>query len=167
LQFVTNDLWTYFGNLHQNKIPSLETLYEMAVALWSKYSNPGAFTSFMTGCHLDHSIVPIGEPWRDEEDINCEPGQPADSGDEGKGGEGQEEDKESKETREGGMTSITDKKFQGDHTLARSASFMYETLVSKEVAQAVAEGDVGRAYEGVKVSFSPDHNARFQPICHR
>jgi hypothetical protein len=30
---------------------------------------------------------------------------------------------------------------------------MYEALVSKEVAQAVAEGDIGRAYEGIKVSF--------------
>lgn len=37
--------------------------------------------------------------------------------------------------------------------LARSVWFMYEALVSKEVAQAVAEGDVGRVYEGIKVSF--------------
>jgi len=30
---------------------------------------------------------------------------------------------------------------------------MYEALVSKEMAQAVAEGDPGRVYEGIKVSY--------------
>jgi len=30
--------------------------------------------------------------------------------------------------------------------------FMHETMVSREAAYAVAEGDIGRAYECVKVS---------------
>ena len=126
----------------------------MAVALWNNYSNPGAFTSFMTGCHLDHSVVPINKPWRDEEDTDREPvpSQAVDSG-EGKKGVESGKDEESKETEGRSTTSIADKKFRGDHALARSASFMYETLVSKEVAQAVAEGDIGRVYEGIKVSF--------------
>ena len=35
---------------------------------------------------------------------------------------------------------------------------MYEALVLKEVAQAVAEGDIGRVYEGIKVSFLLNHD---------
>lgn len=47
--------------------------------------------------------------------------------------------------------SADDKEFDGDLTLMRSSLFMYEAIVSKEVARAVAEGDVGRVYEGIKV----------------
>ena len=42
--------------------------------------------------------------------------------------------------------------FQGDRSLAKSMIFMHETMVSREAAYAVAEGDIGRAYECVKVS---------------
>ena len=42
--------------------------------------------------------------------------------------------------------------FQGDRSLAKSIMFMHETMVSREAAYAVAERDIGRAYECVKVS---------------
>jgi hypothetical protein len=41
------------------------------------------------------------------------------------------------------------KEFQADCTLGRSVSFMREAIVSKEVAEAVAEGDIGMVYEGI------------------
>lgn len=163
LRFKTDNLWTYFDDLHPDEIPSFEMLYDMAVALWNNYSNPGAFTSFVTGRHLDHSVVPIGELWRDEEDTDREPvpSQAADNSAEGmKSGESGENEK-SKGMEEGGTISVGGEKLRGDHTLARSASFMYEALVSKEVAQAVAEGDIGRVYEGIKVSFLFSHNTGF------
>ena len=42
--------------------------------------------------------------------------------------------------------------FGGDASLGRSIMFMYDNIISREVAYAVAEGDAGRAYEGIKVS---------------
>jgi hypothetical protein len=41
--------------------------------------------------------------------------------------------------------------FLGDRVLARSIVFMRDTLISREAAYAIAEGDVGRAYEVIKV----------------
>jgi hypothetical protein len=43
--------------------------------------------------------------------------------------------------------------FLGDRVLAQSIVFMQDTstLISREVAYAIAEGDVGWAYEGIKV----------------
>jgi hypothetical protein len=42
---------------------------------------------------------------------------------------------------------------KGGFVIARSVSFMRDALISREAAYAAAEGDVGRVYEVVKVSF--------------
>lgn len=145
LQFKTEDLWTYFDNLHDDKIPSFEHLFEMAKSLWKSYSSPGAVTSLVTGHHFDKSIVRIGEPWRKEEDVDYRPVP-------GKAAVDGVKDEEGKKDGEEGIEPPNKKEFRGDRSLARSVAFMYEALVSKEVAQAVAEGDIGRVYEGIKVS---------------
>lgn len=170
LRFKTENIWTYFENLHhQGNIPDPEQLFGMAVTLWKNYSNPGAFTKFVMGRQPDDSVVPIGEPWRKEEDTDPEPApsRAMDSSSEDEKGGELRKDEGAKETKEKGATSVGDKEFQGDRVLARSASFMYEALVSKEVAQAVAEGDIGRVYEGIKVSFSPNRNTSFLTVHHR
>jgi len=157
--FGTKDLWTYFNErCSRGDAPSLEDLFNMAVALWNNYCNPGAFTKFMAGRQPDDSVVPIGEPWEKGEDPDSvlAPGPVTGDGVEGKG-EGELEKGEGEETKGRGATSVEDEEFLGDRVLARSAAFMYEALVSKEVAQAVAEGDVGRVYEGIKVSIQLDH----------
>jgi hypothetical protein len=156
LQFKTENLWTYFVDLdHQNKLPSFSELFDMAVTLWTNYSSPSAFTAFVTGRLPNASIVPIGEPWQEEEDTDSKPAasETMDGGTKDNRGGEPGEDKKRGESKGKGATSAGDEGFRGDRTLARSASFMYEALVSKEVAQAVAEGDVGRVYEGIKVSF--------------
>lgn len=43
--------------------------------------------------------------------------------------------------------------FTGDQALAGWIMLMHESILSRELAQAVAEGDPGRVYEAVKVSF--------------
>lgn len=58
--------------------------------------------------------------------------------------------KEKGENGEKGAVAAESEKFDGDHVLMRSALLMYEALVSKEVAQVVVEGDIGRVYEGIK-----------------
>lgn len=126
----------------------------MAQALWNSYSNPGAFTSLATGHHLNKSVVPTGEPWTKEEDVGSEsvPIQVTENDVKGKECAESGGDERRGEMKERDTTLVGSEEFRGDHVLARSASFMYEALVSKEVAQAVAEGDVGRVYEGIKVS---------------
>lgn len=44
-----------------------------------------------------------------------------------------------------------DDRHNGDHVLARSMMFMRDAMISREAAYAVAEGDVGRVYETLKV----------------
>ncbi|GBE84702.1 hypothetical protein SCP_0606820 [Sparassis crispa] len=48
-------------------------------------------------------------------------------------------------------TKHTTEPFTGDRTLAQSIMFMHDTLLSQKVARAVAEGDIGRVYEGIKM----------------
>ena len=43
----------------------------------------------------------------------------------------------------------------GDRVLASSITFMRDALMSREMSYAVAEGDIGRVYEILKVMFSP------------
>lgn len=153
----------YFDNLDQDKFPTLDQLFRAALSLYDNYSTPRAGAMFKLGCELDSSIVSIGEPWREEEDTEPKP-IPADTNgtdtkpkpipvntnntDTKRG----EEDGAEEQMKEKGTVSTEGEKFNGDHTLMRSALFMYKALVSKEVAQAVAEGDIGRVYEGIKVS---------------
>ena len=162
LQFKTENLWTHFDD--RGDVPSLEELFDRALTLWDNYSNPGTFTKFVTGHRSDNSVVPIGEPWRKEEDtdLKAAPRQATDDGTEG--GEGEVGGDGGGEMKGKGATSVTDKEFRGDWVLARSTSFMHQALVSKEVAQAVAEGDVGRVYEGIKVSSLLHRNTGFPTI---
>jgi hypothetical protein len=160
LYFKADSVWTYFDNLHEDDFPSPEKLFQTALSLYDNYSNPKASAIFMTGCQTS-SVVLVGEPWTEEEDV--EPGvvpMEADNTDV-KQGEGEDElgeDGEKKSPRKD--TVLTEDEREGDHTLARSTLFMYEALVSKEVAQAVAEGDIGRVYEGIKVSCQPNLGLR-------
>ena len=163
--FGTENLWTYFHERYsRGDILTLEELYNMAVILWNNYSNPGAFTKFVVGRQPDDSPVPIGEPWREAEDPEPRPvpKQAAENSAESKEQGVSTKDEGNKETKDEDTMPVEGKEFLGDHTLARSAAFMHEALVSKEVAQAVAEGDVGRVYEGIKVSIAPSSN--FGPV---
>ena len=133
--------------------PTPENLFQKALALYDNYSTPKAAAIFASGCQPNPSVVPIGEPWREEEDTEPKPvPAEADEVDAEQAGDGSDRDegKDGPDKRKG-VVSAEDEEFNGDHTLMRSSLLMYEALVSKEVAQAVAEGDVGRVYEGIKV----------------
>jgi hypothetical protein len=41
--------------------------------------------------------------------------------------------------------------FIGDQTLAQSCRFMYDATISREVIYAIADGDIGRVWEVLKV----------------
>lgn len=149
LHFKADSVWTYFNNLHEEDFPRPQKLFQAALSLYDNYSTPRAGGIFMTECQPDSSITPIGEPWKEEEDT--EPNSVAVEAEDTDAEEGDRDNED--EGKEGpGKRKDEVEEFDGDHTLARSALFMYEALVSKEVAQAVAEGDIGRVYEGMKVS---------------
>jgi len=147
-------MWTYFNNLKEDEFPTPEELFKIALSLYDNYSTPRAGTIFASGYQPNGSVVPIGEPWKEDEDTEPKPvPEEACSTDaerrEGDGEGGQD-------PKQKGVIPAEDEVFDGDRTLMRSALFMYEVLVSKEVAQAVAEGDIGRVYEGIKVSHQHD-----------
>ena len=186
LYFKVESVWTYFNGLDQADFPSPEELFQAALLLYDNYSTPMAGTIFALGCQPNSPIIPIGEPWRKEEDTESKPA-PAETDDvdsergedgSGEGGSGEDERKEGgsgkdqgkkggsgKDEEKEGTKKRKDKEFNGDRTLMRSALLMYEALVSKEVAQAVAEGDIGRVYEGVKVGCPPNPSLSFLTRC--
>lgn len=150
LLFGEESLWTYFDNLNKGDLPSLEELFRMALSLYDNYSTPTASTIFMTGCP-NSPVVQVGEPWREEEDTELKPvliGTDDMDTEQGEGNEGNGRGKGSLKKR---TDPVEGEEIDGDQTLARSALLMYEALVSREIAQAVAEGDVGRVYEAIKV----------------
>ena len=156
LYFKAESVWTHFDNLDPAEFPTPEELFRAALSLYDNYSTPLAGTIFMLGCKPNSPIVSIGEPWREEEDAEPKlaPAGVDDVDDEQvekEDGSGEEEGKEGpKEWKD--AVPVEKEEFNGDCMLTKSALLMYEALVSKEVAQAVAEGDVGRIYEGIKVS---------------
>ena len=164
LYFKAESVWTHFNNLSQAGLPTPDELFRIALLLYDNYSTPTASTIFMLGCQPNSPVVSIGEPWREEEDT--EPKLIPTGADDVDAEQGEEEDGSTKDKGEGGpkerknAVPAKDEDFDGDRTLMRSALLMYEALVSKEVAQAVAEGDIGRVYEGIKVSdeFGPSLN---------
>ena len=161
LHFKAESVWTYFNALDEHELPSPEELFKVALSLYDNYSTPKAATMFMSGCQLNGSVVSIGEAWREEEDAEPKP-VPAEADDmdtEPVGGE--DEGKECLQNKK----DVASVDFDGDHTLMRSALFMYEALVSKEVAQAVAEGDIGRVYEGIKVCYQLDSHLSLLTRC--
>jgi len=121
--------------------------------LYDNYSTPKAAAIFGSGSPPNPSVVSIGEPWREEEDTEPKP-IPEEADDveteQAEDGSGRDEGTGSPEKQEDTVSAEVEE-FDGDHTLMRSSLLMYEAIVSKEVAQAVAEGDVGRVYEGIKV----------------
>lgn len=119
----------------------------MALSLYDNYSTPTASTIFMTGCP-DSYIVRIGEPWREEEDTEPKPVLIGTGDTDTEQGEEKVGEKESPKKQTDPATS---EEIDGDQMLARSALLMYEALVSREIAQAVAEGDIGRVYKAIKV----------------
>jgi hypothetical protein len=155
LYFKAENVWTYFADLHRDQLPSAEELFKAALSLYDNYSTPRAGAIFMTEFQPNSSIVSTGEPWMEEEDAEPKPDLVGDDDIDAEQGEG--EDRLGRDKGKGGpkkqrgTVAVEGREFNGDRTLARSALFMYEALVSKEVAQAVAEGDIGRVYEGIKV----------------
>jgi hypothetical protein len=136
------------------KLPSFEELEVLAVKLYRTYScTRGHYRALLETSTTADWSAPLGSPWTglSHEKTSTE--------------EALHGTKSTGKRRKGGVLAPKKKgsnakttgheqpeePFLGDRVLARSIVFMRDTLISREVAYAIAEGDVGRAYEGIKV----------------
>ncbi|KAF8872739.1 hypothetical protein BD779DRAFT_1708992 [Infundibulicybe gibba] len=144
LHFSCDDLFDHFRGLSAiQNLPEFEDLEAAALKLHRKYSTTRAH--YLALHELDHDSewvksIPPGSPWvpplRDESSI-CQP-QPQTTGPKKAGTRGTRRD----------MANV--EQFKGDHVLANSIALMRDALISREMAYAIAEGDVGRMYEMMK-----------------
>ena len=162
-------MWTYFNNLDQDGMayPTPQELFKITLSLYDNYSTPKAAGIFVSGGTPNSSVASIGKPWKEDEDDEPKPiledVNSMDTEQEGEERSGENKRREGpKKQKE--MVPAEGEEFGGDHTLMRSALFMYEALVSKEVAQAVAEGDIGRVYEGIKVGHQPQPKSQHSDV---
>jgi len=136
IAFGCDDLLIYFEKLNStNSLPDIEDLELTAKKLHRGYSSTRAHYQALQDSTLSEGsdwskTVPLGSLWvpfaRDStsEVITTVPtNQPAQN----------------------------TPPFMGDRVLANSIAFIRDALVSREMAFAIAEGDVGRVYEMIKV----------------
>ena len=141
IELETDNLFEYFTKQKSSDtLPTFEALQAMAVNLNRTYSSMRAHQRAL----LDHNTndrysVKRGSSWKppaiEESSRNVISQAPNASAKKKKAPE----------------TSETEIPFTGDRTLAKSIMFMRDTMLSREMSYAVQQGDIGRAYECVKV----------------
>ncbi|KAJ3559455.1 hypothetical protein NM688_g327 [Phlebia brevispora] len=139
LHFETIDLFEHFKQLEaEEKLPTLEELRVAARILYRRYSSRHAYYCAMHGENIPGTAeyIPAGTPWtapiQDETSRLAPP-------------KGNAKKKKASELQES-----VNEAFVGDQCLAQSIMFMNVTLISREIASAIADGDIGRVYEGIK-----------------
>ena len=154
-----DDIFTYFKNkATTGQTPTIEDLENLAKGLNRQYSTQRAYEHALDE-HVteDPYAVPLGTPWK---------ARPAERSSQhvqsskamGKKKQGK------KDTETGDNTSMSKAKgkkkkesaapqvdFLGDRSLGKSIAFIKDTMMSRQMSTAVAEGDIGAAYECVKV----------------
>lgn len=149
VHFNTPDIFEYFAALGRlNKLPSFEDLEIAAKALFETYV--GSAARYQAGMDARDEATewaaraPLGTPWNPIPTPSTQPTK--------------------KKARKTTSTKIPPKKsakskavppqppsFFGDQALFDTGTFMYDAMISREVAAAAAQGDVGRVWEGMKV----------------
>ncbi|KAH9949518.1 hypothetical protein B0H21DRAFT_672644, partial [Amylocystis lapponica] len=173
IHFKTTHLLDYFTRLaSENKLPEIEDLERAALKLYRAYSSFRAAERAMypvdaNGPTLSawEETVPLGSPWtapssttppeptqnkpkrKRTADVTAESAMAQPSTQTG--------ENTSKPTRrqakKNDAASIPPEPFKGDRVLYHSIVFIRDGVVSREFAYAMAEGDVGRAYEALKI----------------
>ncbi|KAJ3833532.1 hypothetical protein F5878DRAFT_632614 [Lentinula raphanica] len=163
LAFGTTDILQYFRDLNTtNELPAIEVLESMAKNLFRIYSTTQAYYHALHNAGSSKETlwtksVPVGTPWigiADDpsmEDLglsNTKAKQRAATQKAPKS-----DAKQKKPTRKEKEANEEKEKIRrtGDQVLANSIAFMRDTVLSRECANAVASGDVGRVWEVLKV----------------
>jgi hypothetical protein len=157
----TDDIFAYFKDKGTaGQTPTLEDLETMAKYLSRQYSTQRAYERALDEYDADNPYsVPLGTPWK---------ARPAEKSSQHvqsrKGASKKKQGKENTETEDNTSMSKTKGKkkkelmppqadFLGDRSLGKSMAFMKDTMMSRKMSYAVAEGDIGGAYECVKVRY--------------
>ncbi|KAJ3714760.1 hypothetical protein C8R42DRAFT_552055, partial [Lentinula raphanica] len=160
LAFNTTDIFQYFRELSKNdSLPTIEVLESMAKTLFHSYSTTQAYYHALHDAGASENTsswnrsVPVGTPWMGVADdpsmvdmglmftkskIRSAVSKPM------KQRRPTRKEKEADEEKQKIRTT-------GDRVLANSIAFMRDALLSRECANAVASGDVGRVWEVLKV----------------
>lgn len=156
--FGANNIFEYFNSLPDEGLPTIDDLVQKAEILFDVYCTPKSHDYYMTGGSGGREpgssgwSVPHGTHWDKPNEI---PEEPVKSKGPGKRRQKmREKGKENVDAKplDNKLMKEEEPPFDGDASLGRSIMFMYDNIISREVAYAVAEGDAGRVYEGIKVS---------------
>ncbi|OSC96922.1 hypothetical protein PYCCODRAFT_1335561, partial [Trametes coccinea BRFM310] len=127
--YNVGDLFAHFEGLSaRGELPELAELRSIAETLHSRYSCQRAWTDAMEGGDCAKLAGwSVGSSWKArDQDANRPVGR-------------------------GGTVAAEDTTFGGDRTLAQSILFMMDTMLSRDAADAVAMGDVGRLWNNMKI----------------
>jgi hypothetical protein len=155
VHFGTTDIFAYFEEHERlQTLPTFEELEVAAKQLFETYVAPRARHEVRIDARdeatADIPRAPLGSPWQS-------PAPPTTALKKGK-------EKAVKALKVGASTTTkkkTQKKkvaevpkppFVGDQVAFDDGTFMYDAMISREVAAAVAQGDIGRVWEGLKVN---------------
>ncbi|KAI9069580.1 hypothetical protein FKP32DRAFT_1540109, partial [Trametes sanguinea] len=121
------DLFAHFESLSaKGAVPSLDDLHRIARMLHSRYSCQRAWFDAMEGVeHAEQAGWSEGSPWKTRDKQANQP--------------------------VGHAAKDSQREFEGDCTLAQSILFMMDTMLSRDAADAVAMGDVGRLWNNMKI----------------
>lgn len=154
-----DDIFAYFKNkATTGQTPTIEDLENLANGLNRQYSTQRAYERALDEYDTeDPYAVPLGTPWK---------ARPAErSSQHVQSSKATGKKKQGKKDTETGdnasMSKVKGKKkkelaapqvdFLGDRSLGKSIAFIKDTMMSRQMSTAVAEGDIGAAYECVKV----------------
>ncbi|KAJ3530077.1 hypothetical protein NM688_g7762 [Phlebia brevispora] len=134
------DLVEYFAALEaSNALPTLDALSDMARALYFRYSSRQAYLRALRGDLNEDWGVQSGSTWTPPHQCHRASDKP----------------KARTSKLKGYTAEALEEDFKGDQALAHSILFMHDTIISREIALAVPEGDIGHVYEELKVSITP------------
>ncbi|KAI0351471.1 hypothetical protein OH77DRAFT_1416044 [Trametes cingulata] len=154
------DLFAYFAELAaRNAIPSFEDLEAQAKTLYRAYCTQHAAERALDPVanlprDSEHSTtlawkatVPLGSPWTRVPGASAPPQETQSDASLAIAST----TTDSSRQRTEGSADSQEEPFVGDRSLANSISFMCDALILEEFNYAVAEGDVGRVYEAMKM----------------
>jgi len=142
------DLLQHFEDTFKKEnLPSVEELRNTSRLLFRRYGHPHAFERALSGKFPDQDrTIRTGDIWdfplRDEPLTHL-----AEKKAKSKKGK-KKTDNDDHEDDE------VSPPFMGDQSLAQSCRFLYDVSISREVLNAISDGDVGRVWEAIKVCIS-------------
>jgi hypothetical protein len=154
-----DNIFTYFKNkATAGQIPTLEDLENLAKDLNHQYSTQHTYERTLDEYDTENPhAVPLGTPWkaRPAEKSSQHVQSSKVTGKKKRGKKYTEAGDNTSTSKAKGKKKKTESApqvdFLGDRSLGKSIAFIKDTMMSRQMSSAVAEGDIGGAYECVKV----------------